>query len=353
MTPSPSKINLKNDRLIRALLCESVDQTPVWMMRQAGRYLPEYRELRKKVPDFMTFCQTPELACEATLQPLKRFPLDAAIVFSDILTIPKAMGLDLQFIESKGPVISDPILHENDLKRLKVPEVDHDLAYVMQAVSLSSKALDGKVPLIGFSGSPWTLATYMIEGDSSKLFQVIKKMLYQNPELLKKILQQLTDVIVPYLQAQVEAGADALMVFDTWGGVLAHREYEFFSLHYLNQIAKKLNRIKNGKCVPLIFFTKGGGLWLNKMAESGCDAIGLDWTVNILDAKKIVSEKIALQGNLDPMVLFSNPKKIQEEVKKILDDVGERKGFVFNLGHGIDQHTPIENVEAMIEAVQS
>lgn len=348
-------INHKNNRLIQALRHEPVDRTPVWIMRQAGRYLPEYRELRKKVPDFMTFCKTPELACEATLQPLRRFPLDAAIVFSDILTVPEAMGMKLEFLNNEGPVIHNPIQSMDDVKRLIMPDMSRDLGYVMEAVRLCVKSLNGELPLIGFAGSPWTLATYMVEGGSSKTFKNIKTMLFQNPAVLHALLDRLTDTTVLYLNGQIDAGARAIMVFDTWGGVLSHNDYQEFSLQYLRKIAQKIQReimsSNTKEKVPLIFFTKNGGLWLELLADSGCDALGLDWMIDIGEAKKRVGDRVALQGNLDPFLLFSNPTKIQKAVREILDKFGMTSGHVFNLGHGIDKDTPIENVTAMIDAV--
>ena len=342
---------LQNDRLIRALLRQPVDRTPVWMMRQAGRYLPEYRVLREKTPDFMTFCKTPELACQATLQPLARFPLDAAIVFSDILTIPDAMGMDLKFEEGRGPVFQNPIRSHHDLKSLRIPDIEKELGYVFKTVSLVVEALAHKIPLIGFSGSPWTLATYMVEGGSSKTFRLIKMMLYQEPKLLKTLLQQLTDIIIAYLNAQIAAGVSAVMVFDTWGGILSSADFLEFSLFYLSKIAAGLTRTVNGQPVPLIFFTKGGGQWLGEIASSGCDAISLDATVDIAQAQARVGDQVALQGNLDPFVLFGKPEQIRNAVERILLEYGDKPGLVFNLGHGIDRETPIENVNVMIEAV--
>jgi len=345
------KSNLQNDRLIKALLRQPVDRTPIWMMRQAGRYLPEYRALREKTPDFLSFCKTPELACEATLQPLARFPLDAAIIFSDILTIPAALGLDLRFIEGEGPVINNPIRNERDVNKLPSGDVINELDYVMEAINLAVKDLAGKVPLIGFAGSPWTVATYMVEGGSSKLFQTIKTLMYREPQVMHTLLHRITDVTIAYLNAQVKAGAQVLMVFDSWGGILSHYAYHEFSLKYMKKIAKGITRQVGDQQIPLIFFTKGGGLWLEDIAESGCDALGLDWTINLASAHQRVGNQVALQGNLDPMVLLSNPEAIQSAVQRILKAAPE-KGYVFNLGHGIHKDTPIEHVEVMIQMVQ-
>jgi uroporphyrinogen decarboxylase len=343
---------LKNDRLIRALLRQQVDVTPVWLMRQAGRYLPEYRALRKKAGDFMTMCKTPELACEITLQPLRRFDLDAAIIFSDILTIPDAMGLGLSFKEGEGPQFAKPIRTAKDVAAIQVPDIEK-LNYVMQAIQLVKKELADKLPLIGFSGSPWTLASYMIEGSSSKNFSLIKRMLFNEPDLLKQLLQTLSDSVVAYLNAQITAGADAVMIFDTWGGVLTPRDYQLFSLHYMQQICQRLQRQHHNKIIPVILFTKNGGQWLEQIAESGCDAIGIDWTTNIGEARQRVGNKVALQGNMDPSILYAKPERIREEVVTILQDYGIGPGHVFNLGHGITPDVPPEHVQAMVEAVHN
>lgn len=342
---------LKNDRFIRALLRQPVDRTPVWLMRQAGRYLPEYRQLRAKVPDFMTFCATPELACEATLQPLARYDLDAAIVFSDILTIPAAMGLDLEFAPNVGPIIHNPIQSMRDIEKLNMPDVHESLSYVTTAISLVRKELDNKVPLIGFAGSPWTLACYMIEGRGSKTFNTARSMLYREPEMMQALLTKLTVLTTHYLNAQIVAGAQAIMVFDTWGGLLTPRGYRQFSLHYMAQIAAGLQREFAGNKIPLIFFTKNGGQWLEVIAESGCDAVGVDWTIDIGAARKRVGERVALQGNLDPAVLLATPSAIRVAITEIMAAYGRYPGHVFNLGHGIDKATPPENVEVMVEAV--
>jgi uroporphyrinogen decarboxylase len=342
-----------NNRFINALLRKPVDCTPIWMMRQAGRYLPEYREIRAKAGNFMTLCQTPELACEVTLQPLRRYDLDAAIIFSDILTIPDAMGLGLYFVEGEGPKFERAIRTAADIDRLSVPDPEAELAYVGNAIRLTRHELDNKVPLIGFSGSPWTLATYMVEGQSTREFERIKSMLYQEPNLLHRLLKILADSVVVYLQSQVAAGAQALMIFDTWGGILTDRDYQTYSLFYMTEIISQLRQTIS-KDVPIVVFTKQGGQWLEIIADSGCDAIGLDWTTSIQQARKRVGNRVALQGNLDPMLLrYAKPDRIREEVATILEGYGQGTGHVFNLGHGILQHTPLENVEALIDAVHT
>jgi uroporphyrinogen decarboxylase len=342
---------LKNDRLLRALLRQPVDITPVWMMRQAGRYLPEYRETRARAGDFMTLCQTPELACEVTLQPLARFPLDAAILFSDILTIPDAMGLGLFFMEGEGPRFARPLRREAEVARLAVPDPEEELRYVMDAVRLIRRELAGRVPLIGFAGSPWTLATYMVEGGASKDYAQIKGMLFERPDLLHRLLDTVARSVTVYLNAQVAAGAQALMVFDTWGGVLSPHCYRNFSLRYMQQIVDGLTRAAESRPVPVILFTKGGGQWLEAMADTGCDALGLDWTVNIGDARRRVGHRLALQGNLDPCVLYASPARIRQEVALVLADFGAGNGHVFNLGHGIHPEVDPARAEAMIAAV--
>jgi len=342
---------LKNDRLLRALLRQPVDITPVWMMRQAGRYLPEYRETRARAGDFMTLCQTPELACEVTLQPLARFPLDAAILFSDILTIPDAMGLGLFFMEGEGPRFARPLRREAEVARLAVPDPEEELRYVMDAVRLIRRELAGRVPLIGFAGSPWTLATYMVEGGASKDYAQIKGMLFERPDLLHRLLDTVARSVTVYLNAQVAAGAQALMVFDTWGGVLSPPCYRNFSLRYMQQIVDGLTRAAESRPVPVILFTKGGGQWLEAMADTGCDALGLDWTVNIGDARRRVGHRLALQGNLDPCVLYASPARIRQEVALVLADFGAGNGHVFNLGHGIHPEVDPARAEAMIAAV--
>ncbi|MFQ5993532.1 MAG: uroporphyrinogen decarboxylase [Acidiferrobacterales bacterium] len=342
---------LKNDRLLRALLRQPVDVTPIWIMRQAGRYLPEYRALREKAGDFMTLCTTPELACEVTLQPVERFPLDGAIVFSDILTIPAAMGLGLYFTEGEGPHFERPVRSERDITALGVPDPEAELRYVVDTVRLARKALDGRVPLIGFAGSPWTLATYMIEGGASKDFARTKHLMFDVPALLHRLLGLLAEAVTRYLNAQIAAGAQALMLFDTWGGVLTPRDYRDFSLEYMERIIAGLTREHEGRHVPLILFTKGAAASLEAMAASGCDALGIDWTTNIEDARRRVGERVALQGNMDPAVLYSAPARIREEVISILTSYGRGNGHIFNLGHGISPGVDPEHVMVLVEAV--
>lgn len=342
---------LKNDRFLRALLRQPVDVTPVWMMRQAGRYLPEYRATRQKAGDFMTLCKTPELACEVTLQPLDRFPLDAAILFSDILTIPDAMGLGLYFSEGEGPRFKNPVRSTDDVARLGVPDPERELRYVMDAVRLIRRELNGRVPLIGFAGSPWTLATYMVEGQGSKEFALVKRMLFDEPKIMHRLLDVLARAVTAYLNAQIAAGAQAVMVFDTWGGVLTPRDYKEFSLRYMEQIVKGLTREHDGRRVPVILFTKNGGQWLEAMAQTGCDALGIDWTTDLKDARARVGSKVALQGNMDPAILYAAPERIRTEVETILASYGPSTGHVFNLGHGIHQHVNPEHAAAFIAAV--
>jgi uroporphyrinogen decarboxylase len=344
-------IELKNDRFLRALLRQPVDATPVWMMRQAGRYLPEYRATRKKAGSFMQLCTTPDLACEVTLQPLERFPLDAAILFSDILTIPDAMGLGLYFIEGEGPRFKHPLRNEDSIKKLGVPDPQQELRYVMDAVSTIRRELNGSVPLIGFSGSPWTLATYMVEGGSSKDFKTIKAMLYERPELLDQLLDTVAQSVTLYLNAQIESGVQTVMIFDTWGGALTPSDYERFSLKPMQQIIQSLTRENEGRRVPVILFTKNGGQWLESMAETGADALGLDWTTDLADARSRVGEQVALQGNLDPSVLYAPPDVIRTQVGKVLASFGKGNGHVFNLGHGIHPGINPEHAGAMIDAV--
>jgi len=342
---------LQNDRLIKALLREPVDRTPVWIMRQAGRYLPEYRETRARAGDFLTLCKTPELACEVTLQPLARYPLDAAILFSDILTIPDAMGLGLQFTTGEGPQFSNPLRDRAAIRNLGLPDVEEDLGYVMDAVRTIKSALSQRVPLIGFAGSPWTLACYMIEGQGSKDFARAKQMLYQDPALLHELLEKLTRATTDYLRGQIAAGVDAVMIFDTWGGLLTTPTYPEFSLNYMQQIIASLPKERDGRKIPKIIFTKGGSLWLEAMADSGADALGLDWTIDIGQAKARVGKRVALQGNLDPSVLLSDPSIIRREVAAILKGFGPGPGHVFNLGHGITPDVPPEHMAALISAV--
>ncbi|MDP1787576.1 uroporphyrinogen decarboxylase [Nitrosomonas sp.] len=344
---------LKNDTFLRALLKQPVEYTPVWLMRQAGRYLAEYNETRARAGDFLSLCKNPGFATEVTLQPLARFPLDAAILFSDILTIPDAMGLGLYFSQGEGPMFERPLRAEKEIYALKVPDPGAELRYVMDAVSEIRKALDNQVPLIGFSGSPFTLACYMVEGRGGTEFREIKTMLYQRPELLHHLLDVNAKAVTAYLNAQIEAGAQVAMIFDTWGGALSHAAYREFSLRYIQQIVSELKREQNGMRVPSIVFTKGGGLWLEAIADIGCDAVGLDWTIDIGEARRRVGDKVALQGNLDPSVLFASPGVIAAEVEKILTSYGNGSGHVFNLGHGISQFTPPENAAALVEAVHT
>ncbi|MCP5244496.1 MAG: uroporphyrinogen decarboxylase [Burkholderiales bacterium] len=343
----------KNDTFLRALLKQPVEYTPVWLMRQAGRYLSEYNQTRARAGDFLTLCKTPALATEVTLQPLERFPLDAAILFSDILTIPDAMGLGLYFAQGEGPMFERPLRNEADINALRIPDPGTELRYVMDAVSEIRKALDNRVPLIGFSGSPFTLACYMVEGRGGTDFREIKTMLYKEPELLHQILDKNAQAVTTYLNAQIESGAQAVMIFDTWGGALSHAAYREFSLRYMHQVVNGLKKEQSGARIPSIVFTKGGGLWLETIADIGCDAVGLDWTIDIGDARRRVGDKVALQGNLDPSVLFSSPEVITKEVEKILASYGDGSGHVFNLGHGISQFTPPENAAVLVEAVHT
>ncbi|MBK7491306.1 MAG: uroporphyrinogen decarboxylase [Nitrosomonas sp.] len=344
---------LKNDTFLRALLKQPIEYTPVWLMRQAGRYLAEYNATRARAGDFLSLCKNPGFATEVTLQPLARFPLDAAILFSDILTIPDAMGLGLYFAQGEGPMFKHPLREEKEIRALKVPDPNTDLRYVMDAVSEIRKALDNRVPLIGFSGSPFTLACYMVEGRGGTEFREIKTMLYQRPELLHHILDVNAKAVIAYLNAQIESGAQTVMIFDTWGGALSHSAYKEFSLRYIQQIIAGLKREHDGARIPSIVFTKGGGLWLEAIADIGCDAVGLDWTIDIGDARRRVGNKVALQGNLDPSVLFASPEVITAEVAKILASYGNGSGHVFNLGHGISQFTPPENAAALVDAVHT
>ncbi len=342
---------LKNDVFIQSLLKQPVERTPVWMMRQAGRYLPEYRSIRAQAGSFLNLCTNPELACEVTLQPLERFKFDAAILFSDILTIPDAMGLGLYFSEGEGPKFKNPVRTERDINKLPIPDPDMELRYVVDAVRLIRKNLQGRVPLIGFSGSPWTLATYMVEGGSSKSFQKVKGLMYENPLQMHKMLEKLAKSVALYLNAQIEAGAQAVMVFDTWGGLLTTEDYKEFSLNYAQQIRSLLNTNVNGVEIPTIFFTKGGGQWLEEMSKIGYSALGLDWQTDIGIARKRVGDKVALQGNMDPISLYADPEKIKLQVKSILEKYGSGSGHIFNLGHGILPDVKPEHVETMVNAV--
>jgi len=342
---------LQNDRLIRALLRQPVDVTPVWMMRQAGRYLPEYLKIRKQAGSFMDLCTNPELACEVTMQPLRRFPLDAAILFSDILTIPDAMGLGLYFETGEGPRFRRPVRTTADVKALGVPDPETELRYVMDAVRLIRQTLDNRLPLIGFSGSPWTLATYMVEGSSTKTFSHVKGMLYSEPQLLHRMLDTVAQSVTSYLNAQIAAGAQAVMIFDTWGGVLTPEDYRDFSLQYMQQIVSGLTRKADGLQVPVVLFTKGGSQWLEYMADTGADALGLDWSTDLALARQRVGDRVALQGNLDPAVLYATPAVIREKVGDVLAKFGNGSGHVFNLGHGITPDVNPEHAGALVDAV--
>ncbi|MCK9535221.1 MAG: uroporphyrinogen decarboxylase, partial [Pseudomonas sp.] len=337
---------LKNDRFLRALLKQPVDVTPVWMMRQAGRYLPEYRASRARAGGFMDLCMNAELACEVTLQPLERYPLDAAILFSDILTIPDAMGLGLYFETGEGPRFRKVVDTAEAIAALPIPDPEKDLGYVMNAVRTIRKELNGRVPLIGFSGSPWTLATYMVEGGSSKDFRKSKALLYDDPQAMHMLLDKLAQSVTSYLNAQILAGAQAVQIFDSWGGSLSSAAYQEFSLAYMQKIVNGLIREHEGRRVPVILFTKGGGLWLESMADTGVEALGLDWTCDIGTARQRVGDKVALQGNMDPTVLYANPAAIEKEVGRILESYGNGPGHIFNLGHGITPEVKPENAGA-------
>ena len=338
---------------INALLKKEVTRTPIWVMRQAGRYLPEYRATRKKAGDFLTLCKSSDLACEVTLQPLERFDLDAAILFSDILTIPDAMGLGLHFVEGEGPKFTNPLNTLQDIEHLKKPDVSQELSYVSEAVSVIKKNLKGRVPLIGFTGSPWTLATYMIEGGSSKTFSKVKGLMYENPKHMHQLLDVLADTVIDYLNSQIESGADSVMIFDTWGGLLNKESYENFSLRYMSKIVDGITREYEGKIIPVTLFTKGGSAWLEQIAATGCDAIGIDWTIEIGEAERRVGGQVALQGNLDPSVLFASKEIIKTEVNKILGQFKGSTGHVFNLGHGITPEVDPESMKVLVDAVHS
>ena len=349
----PQMTPLQNDTFLRALMREPTAYTPIWIMRQAGRYLPEYNATRKKAGSFLGLAKSPDYCTEVTLQPLERFKLDAAILFSDILTIPDAMGLGLYFVEGEGPKFERTVRTEEEVKKLPVADINQ-LKYVTDAVTQIRGALNGRVPLIGFSGSPFTLACYMIEGGGSDDFRRVKMMLYQRPDLLHEILEKNTLSVIAYLNAQIEAGAEAVMLFDTWGGALSHSAYQEFSLAYAKRVMAGLTRSHDGRIVPRVFFTKGGGLWLESMADCGADALGLDWTISLSEAKRRVGHKVALQGNLDPNVLFGDPATIEREATRVLNEFstdGNADGHVFNLGHGISQFTNPDHVEALVNAV--
>ena len=342
---------LKNDRFLRALMRQPVDVTPVWMMRQAGRYLPEYRASRSRAGSFMDLCTNPELACEVTLQPLERYPLDAAILFSDILTIPDAMGLGLYFEEGEGPRFRKTVRTAADVASLPEIKAEDDLGYVMSAVSTIRGELNGRVPLIGFSGSPWTLATYMVEGGSSKDFRRAKAMAFDQPQLMHQLLGKLALAVTDYLNGQIKAGAQAIQIFDTWGGALSGNAYREFSLNYMEKIISGLIKENEGRKVPVIMFTKNGGQWLEDMADSGTDALGLDWTIEIGSARARVGHRVALQGNMDPTMLYASPARIRQEVGTILESFGSGDGHIFNLGHGITPEVDPEHAGAFINAV--
>jgi uroporphyrinogen decarboxylase len=344
-------LTLKNDRFLRALWREPVDVTPVWMMRQAGRYLPEYRATREQAGDFMTLCKTPDLACEVTLQPLRRYAFDAAILFSDILTIPDALGLDLYFVSGEGPKFRHTITSPEAVEKLPDVDMADALSYVTDAVALIRRELNGSVPLIGFSGSPWTLATYMIEGGGSKDFRLAKSFLYNHPEAMHQLLDKLADCVTDYLNAQIRAGAQAVQIFDTWGGILTPTAYQDFSLRYMEKIVANLIKESEGRKIPAILFTKNGGQWLESMASTGCQALGLDWTTDIGNARQRVGNKVALQGNMDPSILYASPDSIRAEVKRILTSFGPGEGHVFNLGHGITPEVNPDHVSAFVDAV--
>jgi uroporphyrinogen decarboxylase len=344
-------MKLKNDLIIKALFREPVDRTPLWVMRQAGRYLPEYLGTRAQAGSFMNLCRTPELACEVTLQPLRRFKLDAAIIFSDILTIPDAMGLGLYFTEGEGPRFSKPIDSPSDIRSLPRPEVRESLSYVMDAIKMVRHELDGRVPLIGFSGSPWTLATYMVEGGSSKSFSKIKKLIYDEPALAHVLLEKLADSVTDYLNAQIDSGAQLIQIFDTWGGILSADTFGEFSLRYLDRIVAGLTRQHDGQRIPVILFCKGSNAHLEAQADTGCDALGVDWTITLAEARARVGHRVALQGNLDPAVLLAKPEVIHQQTNHVLASFGQGGGHVFNLGHGITPDVDPDHLQALIDAV--
>jgi uroporphyrinogen decarboxylase len=343
---------LKNDLLLRALLREPTPRRPIWLMRQAGRYLPEYRATRAKAGGFLQMCTNPAIACEITLQPVDRYPLDAAILFSDILTIPHAMKLGLEFEAGEGPRFEHPVRSAADIDRLGIPDPGAELKYVTDAVSLVRRELKGRIPLIGFAGSPWTVATYMVEGGGSKTFGIIKRMMYESPRDLHRLLALLAKATILYLNAQIAAGAQAVMIFDTWGGVLTPNQYQEFSLDYMTEIVAGLTRQADGRRVPNIVFTKGGGAWLGKMAGIGCDALGVDWGTDLKVARAAVGDRVALQGNLDPSALFAGPETLRQETLRVLESYGKGAGHVFNLGHGITPEVDPERVALLVKTVQ-
>jgi len=343
---------LQNDTLIRALLRQPTAYTPVWLMRQAGRYLPEYNETRRRAGSFLALCKTPSLAAEVTLQPLERFPLDAAILFSDILTIPDAMGLGLYFAEGEGPRFERPLRDETSIAKLAAPDPSESLRYVTDAIVEVRRTLAGKVPLIGFCGSPYTLACYMVEGQASDDWRNVKLMLHERPALLHRLLETNTRAVAALLNAQIEAGVNVVMIFDTWGGSLSAASYREFSLEYIQRVLSQLKRSSGAARVPVIVFTKGGAPWLERIAATGCDCVGLDWSIDLGDARRRIGAGAALQGNLDPAVLLTSPEVVRREVQKALESFGSGAGHVFNLGHGVSQLTPPENVAALVAAVR-
>ena len=343
---------LKNDLLLRALLREPTPRRPVWLMRQAGRYLPEYRATRARAGNFLAMCTNPDIACEVTLQPIDRYPLDAAILFSDILTIPHAMDLGLNFEAGEGPKFARPVRSAADIDKLRLPDPARELKYVGDAVALIRRELAGRVPLIGFAGSPWTVGTYMVEGGGSKTFGIIKRLMYEAPAELHRLLALLADATILYLNAQIAAGAQAVMLFDTWGGILTPGQYREFSLHYMARIVDGLTREAEGRRVPNIVFTKGGGAWLAEIAAIGCDAVGVDWTTGLEEARRAVGGRAALQGNLDPSALFAPPETLRAETLRVLESFGPGAGHVFNLGHGITPDVDPERVAVLVETVR-
>ncbi|WP_038248825.1 uroporphyrinogen decarboxylase [Ghiorsea bivora] len=344
---------LKNDLFLRACLRQDVERTPVWMMRQAGRYLPEYRATRARAGGFLNLCRSPEMCSEVTLQPIDILDADAAILFSDILVVPEAMGMELTFGTGEGPKFPDPIACKADVEKLPVlDDPTRELGYVMDAVSTIRRDLNGRVPLIGFAGSPWTLATYMVEGGGSKNFSKVKAMMFNEPETMHLLLEKLADSVAAYLNGQIAAGAQAVQIFDTWGGILNTRDYKDFSLQYMQRIVSQLTREHDGRKVPVILYSKGGMGWLEAMADTGCDVLGLDWSIDIDEARRRVGDKVALQGNMDPTMLYANPEKIRAEVKDILAKFGHGNGHVFNLGHGITPDVPPEHAIEFFKAVR-
>lgn len=344
--------DLSNDLFLRACLREPVERTPCWMMRQAGRYLPQYRATRAKAGGFLDLCKNPELACEVTLQPIDILGADAAILFSDILVVPEAMGMELTFGAGEGPRFPQPIVTRADVERLPVPDPEDELGYVMAAVRIIRKGLAGRVPLIGFSGSPWTLATYMVEGGGSKTFSKVKAMAFDDPKTMHLLLDKLADAVAAYLNAQIANGAQAVQIFDTWGGILTTRDYKELSLATMQRVIEQLTRESEGRRVPVILYTKGGMGWLEAIADTGCDVVGLDWSIDIDQAKACIGHKVALQGNMDPTMLYASPARIREEVKDILARFGHGTGHVFNLGHGITPDVSPEHAIAFFEAVR-